>query len=541
MALSEAALAVRRRLFEDFEFYAENALYIRTKDQQIVPFKLNRAQTRLLERIYAQLEARGFVRLIVLKGRQMGISTLIGAFLYFWVSQRRAQRAIVLAHEAPASANLFGMTRRFHEKVPEILRPSTRYSSKKELDFDGLDSSYRVLTAGGDSIARSETASAAHLSEVAFWPKGSAADNFSGLMDTIPNVPGTVVFIESTANGMAGVFYDQWKAAEDGSSVFEAVFLPWYWEPGYILPVPADVEWTPDELSLLNLYQADGLTKGHLMFRRSKIAEKGLDLFKQEYPCNAREAFLTSGRPVFDQVALEAQRARAKAAFGPSLDPEQAWKVPTRYALMGAEWTEDPRGELLEYLPLDPKETYWIGADVGGGVRKDHSVAQVFDSKRRQAAVWRSDRYDPDAFGSVLAKLGRRYHEAKVICERNNHGILTNRVLSKDEGYTNYYTETVYDKVSDTETTYVGFFTSEKSKPLIINQLRANLRKGLLEINDPTTLDELGTFVVAENGRLEADKGRHDDCVLALAMADHINEGTFKPVANQDEWFVNTE
>lgn len=545
MELTDAQMAVRRRLYEDFEYYAANALKIRTKDQKIAPFVLNRGQRKLLDVIERQLRERGFVRVIILKGRQMGVSTMIQGFLYWWVSQRRAQRAIVLAHEAPASANLFAMTKRFHDTVPPLLRPNTRYSSKKELDFDLLDSSYRVLTAGGDAIARSETASAAHLSETAFWPKSSAAGNYSGLMDTIPNVPGTVVFNESTADGMSGIFYDQWKAAATGAGIFEGVFLPWFWDPGYVLPIPEGVVWTPEEDRLRGLYGPDGLSDGHLMFRRSKITEKTLDLFKQEYPCNADEAFLTSGRPVFDGVRLAMMRDIAKAKFGPSTDPEQPWQVPERATLaMLTEFGDpspDPRGELFIYRPLSPKETYYIGADVGAGIRKDHSVAQVLDSHRRQVAVWRSDTFDPDYFGSVLAALGRYYLDARIICERNNHGILTNRVLNRDEGYTNLYTETVVDKVSDRETEVVGFFTSERSKPLVINELRAEIRDGTIIVNDAVTLDELQGFVVAENGRLEADKGLHDDCVIALALANHINEGAFVTVENEESWYLTTE
>lgn len=531
-------MAVRKRLYEDFAFYAEKALFIRTKSQTVEPFVLNRAQRRLLDVAAAQIVRRGYVRIIVLKGRQMGISTFIGGFLFWWVSQRKAQRALVVAHEAPAADNLFQMTRRFYRSLPKVLQPHTEYSNRKELVFDILDSGYRVITAGGDAIARSETVSAAHLSETAFWPKSSAAANYSGLMDTIPNVAGTVVFNESTANGMSGVFYEQWQAASTSRSDFEAVFLPWFWDDGYRLPVIKSFVPTPAEAELAALY---GLDNGQLAFRRSKIAEKGPDLFKQEYPNCPEEAFLTTGRPVFSGEQLLSQRAAARTKFGPSTDPDLPWGIPQRRSFMGDVLADDPRGELFCYLPHDPAETYYIGADVGGGVRRDYSVAQVFDSKRRQAAVWRSDRFDPDAFGTVVARLGRHYNEARVIVERNNHGILTNRVVSKDEGYTNYYTETVYDKVSETETEHVGFFTSEKSKPLIVNELRANLRDGLVAVYDAATLDELQAFVVSDNGRLEAEKGSHDDCVMALALTDHINEGTFTPTENQDDWFVKME
>ena len=100
MSLIPAARAVRERLFRNFEFYAQHALFIRTKQAQVVPLVLNRAQKRLLGAVIDQLERRGFVRLIILKGRQMGSSTFVEAFLYWWVSQRKAHKALVAPHDA---------------------------------------------------------------------------------------------------------------------------------------------------------------------------------------------------------------------------------------------------------------------------------------------------------------------------------------------------------------------------------------------------------------------------------------------------------
>ena len=525
--MDDAKLAVRRRLYEDFGFYSEAALKIRTKEQKIEQFRLNEAQRRLLVLIDKQLSTRGYVRIIILKGRQMGLSTMIGGWLYWWVSQRAAQKALVVAHKGDATQSLFDMTRRYHEKMPDILKPSTKYSSRKELVFDRLDSSYAVVTAGGDGIGRSETITAAHLSEIAFWPKGSARENFSGLMDTIPTREGTAVFMESTANGISGVFYEQCKKAFTGQSDFEFIFLPWFIDPGYRALVPEGFIRTHDEEVLAKQYDLDD---EQLMFRRHRIAEKGPELFQQEYPCNADEAFLTSGRPVFPAQAIHTmlQNARAPIAEKALVPGENGRWV----------WEDSRIGELKCFLPHDPHETYYLGADVGGGVRKDYSVVQVLDSKRRQAAIWRSDRVDPDHFGTVLAHLGEFYNQGFVICERNNHGILTNRVLTKDHEYPNYYTEKVVDKVSDTETTHVGFFTSEKSKPLVIGKLRAEIRDRALEIYDRETLEELQAYILTENGKMEAEEGKHDDCVVSLALANHVNEGSFEPIENQPEWYL---
>jgi hypothetical protein len=534
-------MAVRRRLYEDFAFYAENALKIRTKDRGVVPFVLNEAQRRLHAVVERQIAKSGRVRVIILKGRQMGLSTYVGARLFSQVTQTlpgQARKAIVVTHKGESTQALFDMTQRFYELVPPMLKPATKYSSRKELKFSDIDAGYMLATAGGDGIGRGETITHAHLSELAWWPKNSALANYNGLMEAIPDADGTEVYLESTANGMSGVFFDQCRAAEAGESEFELVFLPWFIEPSYTTPVPPDFKRTPKEEDLVAAY---GLSDGQLMFRRRKIASKGEDLFKQEYPCCAKEAFLTSGRPVFNPDKVDEMRRAAKAKFAKSADVELGWEPIARKGLFGDVWEDDVRGELLCYLPFDEAETYYIGADVGAGVSKDNSVAQVFDSKRRQAAVWRSDRSDPDAFGTILAKLGLLYNEAKIICERNNHGILTNRVMQKDEGYGNYYTETVVDRITDRETTYVGFLTTEKSKPLIINKLRSNLRQDEITIYDRVTLDEMQSFIVTEKGSMEAEKGCHDDSVMALALCDHINEGYFEPIENQDDWYERIE
>lgn len=523
--MTPAQLAERKRLYKDFEHYASRALKIRTKDQRVVPLKLNAAQKLILDAVQGQLERRGFVRLIILKGRQLGSSTFVEAFLYFWVSQRKAQKALVVAHDAPASTSIFAMTKRFHEQCPEILRPHTKYSSKKELAFDLLDSSYMVATAGGEGIARGETITAAHLSEAAWWPPSSAQDNHSGLMDCIPNIPGTFVFEESTANGF-NQFYDHWAAAVKGESLFEPVFISWLLEEGYRGEVPADFQRTPNEEDLVAKY---GMDDGQLMFRRQKIAERGHELFQREYPLSAEEAFLTSGRPVFHP-----ERINELLQSAPEPIAQKALEA-------DGTWQDHPRGELLCYREFDPRETYYLGADVGYGVRKDFSVAQVFDGQHRQVAVWRSDRHEAGYFGNVLAALGREYGNAHIACERNGPGILTNRVLSREEQYENLWQELVVDKLTDVETMHVGFLTNQKSKPLIIATLQGLIRGREIQIYDRTTLDELKSYIVTDTGKLQADEGKHDDCVVALAIAAHTNQGSWRPVEVSDELYVSIE
>jgi hypothetical protein len=513
---------VRKRLFEDFRFYSKSALKIRTKDGAIAPLELNPAQQILDEAVTKQMESEGKVRVIILKARQQGLSTYTGGYLYHSVSQQKAKKAMVITHHSDSTRALFDMTKRFHENCPEILRPHTKYSSRRELSFDVLDSSYVVATAGGDSVGRGETLTHVHASELAFWPKSTALEIWNGLTQAIPNTKGTAIFVESTANGVTGIYHDLWRGAVDGTNGFVPVFIPWFCDPEYREDVPDNFERTPEEDDLVEQYDLDD---SQLMFRRRKIAQNGIDLFRQEYPAEPEEAFLTTGRPVFNPEQLQSCLKTAR-------------DVKERLALENDEFVHNRRGELTTYIPHNPGETYVVGADSSMGVRNgDYSVAQVLDSKKRQVATWRGHVH-PDFFAEILYALGEYYNEAFIIVENNSHGILTCTRLGKDFAYSNMYLETQVDKLTDRETVKLGFTTTAKTKPLIIDQLRASMREGELELNDLTTIREMLTYIVTETGAMEAEANCHDDCVMALALANHVHEGAWEPTEIPDDLYI---
>ena len=313
---------IRKRLLTDFRFYSNAALKIRTKVGAISPLALNSAQQILDKAVTNQLSTEGKVRIIILKARQQGLSTYTGGYLYYAVSQKPACKAMVITHHADSTRALFDMTKRFHEHCPDILKPHTKYSSRREMNFDVLDSSFVVSTAGGESIGRGETLTHVHASELAFWQKSTALDNWNGLTQAVPNAKGTAIFVESTANGATGVFADLWRGAVAGTNGYVPVFIPWFTDLSYREEVPSNFERTPDEIDLAKLYTLDD---EQLMFRRRKIAQNGLDLFRQEYPSEPDEAFLTTGRPVFnpDQIVKSMEKSsRPKRAFGP-----RGWRV----------------------------------------------------------------------------------------------------------------------------------------------------------------------------------------------------------------------
>lgn len=277
--------------------FAKNFLNIRTKSGRIQAFELNKAQEYLHDRLEQQLAAFGRVRALVLKGRQMGSSTYVGARYFHKVCTQRGKKAFILTHEAEATKNLFDMTKRYYDSLPPGLVPKPDASSAKELSFTSLNSGYGVGTAGNKSVGRSQTIQLFHGSEVAYWPH--AEDHSKGILQAVSNEPGTEVILESTANGIGNYYYDMWMAATSGQSDFQAIFVPWFWQPEYraFAQERETVTLTDEEQELLDEHGSNGLTIEHLYWRRRKLLEfsndfeTGRELFNVEYPFTALDAF----------------------------------------------------------------------------------------------------------------------------------------------------------------------------------------------------------------------------------------------------------
>lgn len=301
----------RDRLRNDLEFYSRNCLHIRTKSGKVEKFALNRAQQYIHARLEEQRQATGKVRALILKGRQQGCSTYVGARYYHRTTWSRGLRTFILTHEDKATANLFEMVNRYHDHCPVFVKPSTGAANAKELFFDKLDSGYLVATAGTKGVGRSATIQLFHGSEVAFWP--NAETHAAGVLQAVPDEPGTEVILESTANGIGNLFHQKWQDAERGIGEFIAVFVPWYWQEEYRKPVPPDFALSDAEQEYADAY---GLDAEQMAWRRNKLAElKDEALFKQEYPATAAEAFQMSGHDSFIKPA-DVVRARKAELTG---------------------------------------------------------------------------------------------------------------------------------------------------------------------------------------------------------------------------------
>jgi hypothetical protein len=521
----EKLLQTRKRLLTDFEYWARHSAKIRTKSGEIKPLILNRVQVRFLNHILDQLATTGRIRSVILKGRQQGLSTVVSAYLYWWLSQHNAQKGIVIAHEKKSTEALLDMYSRLHKHMPEMLKPKTNYKSRREISFSVLDSSLMIATAGSEHIARGETLQCMHLSEVAFWPKLFAKENFNGLIKALPNSDQTMCFVESTANGVTGGFYDLWYGAVAGTNGYYPFFSAWFESDEYRTTPPVPFEKTPDEIALATQFKLDD---AQLYWRRREIVLNGMDLFRQEYPCTAEEAFITSGRPVFITEVLQEYVNAAHAPIA-------------RMSVEEGKLVDHPRGELLVYLAREETEQYYIGADVAVGIKdpekSDWCCAQVLDREMRQVAVWRGQ-VTPDHYARVLNALGYYYNVALIAPERNGHGLLVCVRLWKDLNYPNCFMDLKEGEIADRETLNIGFQTNVSSKPLIIDKLRGAVRSKEIQIYDNTTLQEMLSFIVTDSGRMEGEQGCYDDTVMALAIAAHIHEGAWTPITVGPEYYA---
>ena len=331
--LSDRERAMRQKLKDNFPHYASRCLKIRPKDPRAgnQPFILNKAQEYLHERLEHQRATTGKVRALVLKGRQQGISTYIGGRFYWRTTHGRGIRCFILTHEQDATNNLFAMVERYHEHCPVLVKPNTGASNAKELIFDKLESGYAVGTAGTKAVGRSQTIQFFHGSEVAFWP--NAATHFAGVVQAIPDMPGTEVLLESTANGVGGEFHERWRQAEKGIGDYIAVFIPWFWQDEYRRTAPEGFELDAEELEYASAY---GLDLDQMAWRRNKIAElKDPLLFKQEYPATAAEAFQMSGHDSFipPELVMRARKTRAPANGPLIVGYDPSWKGADRGAM----------------------------------------------------------------------------------------------------------------------------------------------------------------------------------------------------------------
>ena len=506
------------------EFIEEN-LVIRTKDARIVPLRLNPAQERLYAALEQQRAAGRPMRVIILKARQLGFSTLAEALIFQRTATRENVNSLVVAHREDSTANLFKMSKLFFERLPEELRPLHRNSNARELVFEsperdpekkaknpGLMSRIRCQTAGGAGIGRSDTLQNVHLSEFAFW-SGDKTATWTGILQAVPAEADTMVIVESTANGF-DEFHRLWEAAVRGESDFEPLFFPWFENPDYRRPVPPGEEFSAAERELAERYGLDG---EQLMWRRWCIRNNCAGderIFRQEYPSCPDEAFLTSGQAVFDNELVRRRRERGEKPVMQGYFEYDLGPDPT--VMENIRWRESGEGIIRIYQKPHSRRPYVIGGDTAG-TGSDWFTGQVLDNTTGcQVAVLRHQ-YDEDQYARQMYCLGRYYNDALLAVEVN-YSTYPVKMLSL-MGYPKLYVRELPDTYTGGVKEAFGFETTSRTRPVIIAGLVAAFREHPDIVCDTATLGEMLTFQYNDSRRPEAMPGEHDDLVMALAIA----------------------
>lgn len=276
------------RLSRDLPFFCSSALKILNKQGVMVPFVFNQAQWHIHNRMEAQKRRTGKVRAIIIKGRQEGCTTYTQARYFHKTLFTPDQSAYILAHQAESTLKIFGMATRFYDNLPEPLQFKRTKDTEKSMTME-QGSTYTVGTAGSAQVGRGMTVQLFHGSEVAFYE--NTEELSTGLMQTVADLPGTEMILESTANGPGNFFYNKVMQALAQKGDFELIFIPWYWMDEYAVHFElAESQLTDKERQLLETHSVDPvrpMTIANLAWRRKKIIEFEDKewKFQQEYPC----------------------------------------------------------------------------------------------------------------------------------------------------------------------------------------------------------------------------------------------------------------
>jgi hypothetical protein len=454
---------------------AEKLLQVRDREGRGRRLRANAAQ-RAFE------HARG-QRNIVLKARQMGMTTWVAGRFFLKTITARGVLTVQVAHTREAAEGIFRMVQRFWECLPEDMREGPLRRSKAnagQMCFPVLDSEFRVVSAGDENAGRGLTMQYLHCSEVGRWP-GDAGATLAGLRAAL--APEGEMVMESTPNGAYGCFYEEWGLAAAKDVVQH--FFPWWMEKAYVA-APVAGELREDELLLV---ASHGLTRAQIAFRRGLEASyRGLR--SQEFAEDAESCFKATGECCFDVEAVEKRLALVSEAM------------------------EVRRGGALQiWLPPIAGKEYVVAVDTaGGGADGDFAAVQVIEMDSGLQCAELQQRLGTLELAKVSAALAREYRGALIAVERNNHGAGVLAYLDSVERYAR-----VYEQAG-----VAGWLTTAGSKPGMVSRMGALLVESAELFYSRRLLGECRTFVSMAGGRTAAASGAHDDCLMAMAIGQAV-------------------
>lgn len=552
------------RIEYDFEYFAIECLTIEDGRNGMgdIPFKLNRGQRKLLKELERQRLSGIPIRIILLKSRQWGGSTLIQLYM-LWIQLvlKGKWHSIICAHLDQAAKHIRGMFQRALKDYPELsdqkyeLTPYQNTQNIKEVKARGC----RITVGSAESpdSVRSQTAFMIHYSEVGLFPatEGKKPEDLIGATSSVvKRIPYSLIVYESTAKGVGNFFHTQWLNATDPDkkSAFVPVFVEWFIIDMYSEPITIPIEEFIQSMSEYEWMLFDkGATLEAINWYRGKSGEAASESsMKEEFPSDDIEAFQHSGRPVFNVMHVERLRKDCippiaigeicgqVSASSAKLKPDLRKKV-----LQGISFSENNKGCLNIWEMPDTTQAvtdrYVIFVDTGGRSNKaDYSVATVFDrywmmlgGKPAVVAQWRGH-IDHDILVWKCAQLGIFYCNALLVFESNTHDTEKNNNTDGDHTefifdtiskyYKNLYSRTPADKIVEGLPPKWGFHMNKSTKAMIIDTYISILReKGYIE-RDNEALNEARWYEKKANGSFGSIDGKHDDILITRMGGLHV-------------------
>lgn len=556
----------RLRIRHDFEYWCATCVTIYDKrtrrDTRLI---LNRPQRRVTATLEQMRLADKPIRLIMLKARQWGGSTLIQTYMA-WIQMvhRRAWNSLICAQVKDTSSTIRAMYAKLLADYPEdmwdddgdVARPSLKpFQGCPNIRLiPGRDCRITLGSAAAPEAIRGGDYSMAHLSEVAFWGESArrSPENFiQAICGSILLEPMTLLAIESTANGVGNYFHSEWLRATAGPdapnpSDKAAIFVPWYEIDLYSAEVDdAEALWNDLDDFELSLWERHGCTLQQIAWYHAKRREyPSRQRMAAEYPTDPVEAFMNTGENVFFQDQIESMRPDCRKA---TARPEPL-----------AEITGDRRGQLEVWSPPAEDADRWtdryvVSVDVGGrSPSADWSVITVIDrgtdstARPEVAAQWRGH-IDHDILADYAATIGHIYGDALLVIESNtleSSGAQGETGLSLlaslADRYPNLYHREVFDKDGASPQWRVGFHTNRATKSLVLTALIAAVRDGAYIERSVDALRELSVFEYKHGGAVGARRGFHDDIVMTRAIGLYIASRLEPPARRVDAITIDT-
>ena len=454
----------------------EALLKIDNKERIVVPFRHNSVQQ--------EFEDNKTKRNIILKARQLGMSSNILADMFVEAVTIPNTTCVVVSHETLAAKRLLDRVHFFYNNLGEP-KPKTGAISRTEITFPELHSAIYIGTAGSMTFGRGDRIDHALLSELSFYEGGERIVN--AVEEAVPL--GGTIDIECSPNGEDNIFYYMWVKAREGKNSYRPFFFPWWYGQDYVLPQNHELALMEDRGKLIftgeeeDLVSKFGLSEEQLRWRRYKIANKG-GLFYQEYPEDEVSCFITIGDPVFDPYVLG---QLSQGCYEGERHPSgwTYWKLPEKG---------------MRYI---------IGVDSSAGVPDGSYSAAVVLSEDWEVCATFQARIDPAMLASILKDMGSVYNMAELAIERNFTGYT---VLSHLTDYPKIYYQR--DFTSGKLTTNPGWWTNGQTKEFMMSTLKDKI--GALHLWDVNLVRQARGYRYV---KLKPEAQTFDDLVIALMIA----------------------